>query len=175
MHVASHYGMRACSPARDGASYETLEHSDPRDYFSQIVFLLSNSYDVTPLPDRGTKRSTSEGEHHDAVQVVQLCRDVSAEHVASFPVADNPIASTFEVMHAIASTFHVIMCSVCCCSCFVRTYACALTLVPTNRVHATTARALERLLTYVTKPSRLQNSVISLTQSAALQAESIKV
>jgi hypothetical protein len=164
--------MCACSPARDGASYETLEHSDPRDYFSQIVFLLSDSYDITPLAGRGTKRLTSVNEHPDAVQ---LCRDVSAEHVASFPVADNPIASTFEVMHAIASTFHVIMCYVCCCSCFVRTYACALTFVPTNRVHATTASALECLNTYVTKPSRLQNSVISLMQSAALQEESITV
>ena len=93
----------ACRLASDGCSYAALAHNDPRDYLAQIVFLLSTSYDVTPMNELvSTKHRSYASSSSEEYEAAALCADVSSHHISSYTKLDNPIASTFEVKFPVA-------------------------------------------------------------------------
>lgn len=90
--------MHVCRMKSDGTGYKSFRHNDPRDYFAQIVILLSESYDVKSIVARENAEPRSYATSSDAYEPVRLCHEVSSKHYTRFSVAENPIAATFEVL-----------------------------------------------------------------------------
>jgi hypothetical protein len=92
-----------CCRKRNDGVFEHFTHSDPREYLLQIVRLLSDAFDETPLLQQQEKALSvtfpAEQSLHTAL--------TEASVAFSVPCASNPISAMF----AVCSTIVVLVCS----------------------------------------------------------------
>jgi hypothetical protein len=92
--------MRVCVAHRlsKKGTLKAYEHSDPRCFFAQIIYALSEAFDECSLSMRENELPVTATTRKDAGDdVLEAVKDVTSSYLKSFSPRVNPIASTFMV------------------------------------------------------------------------------